>query len=39
MNDYCKDCIFYPCGEIEDDDTEIFDCAYKETSLIQGGDK
>jgi hypothetical protein len=32
MDEFCRDCIHYPgCMEIEDDDTEILDCDYKET--------
>ena len=30
--DFCKDCIFYPCSEC-DRDTETLDCDYKETEI------
>jgi len=29
MEDFCKDCIHYPCPDC-DDDTETFDCDYKD---------
>jgi hypothetical protein len=34
MNIYCQDCIHYPCGDIEDDDTEIIACDYKKIGEI-----
>ena len=27
---YCKDCVYYPGCDDLDDDTEVFDCDYKE---------
>ena len=27
---YCKDCVYYPGCDDLDNDTEIFDCDYKE---------
>ena len=29
-NKYCQDCIHYPDCDDLDDDTEVFDCDYKE---------
>jgi len=29
-SEFCKGCIHWPCGDIEDSDTEILDCDYRE---------
>ena len=41
---YCEDCVYYPNCDDLDDDTEVFDCDYREDNvrcqtddIIKGG--
>jgi len=39
LSEFCKGCINFPCGDIEDNDTIILNCDYKEVILLEIHDR